>query len=260
APVTRALRDARQPDGEAAERGLVASGLADKPDDFAGQDRKIDAVDRAHNFLLPMRAEEGADLRCRVERPDEALRRAAKLDQCRTGRKRYRLAQNGVHAARSTRSGWKQRTVCRTAGSPIGSIAGIALHTSVAWAQRSRNAQPSGTARGDGAIPGICARRVPRALIDGTESRSPRVYGWRGRDKTSNTVPCSTIRPAYITQTRSANPAITERSCVIQIIAAPVSRVSFCISNRIWPWIVTSSAVVGSAAESHTVCVRVCVS
>ena len=35
---------------------------------------------------------------------------------------------------------------------------------------------------------------------------------------------------------------------MIQISAAPVSRVSFCISNRICPWIVTSSAVVGSSA------------
>ena len=56
------------------------------------------------------------------------------------------------------------------------------------------------------------------------------------------------MRPAYITQTRSASPAITDRSCVIQISAVPVSRVSFCISNRICPWIVTSSAVVGSSA------------
>ena len=41
---------------------------------------------------------------------------------------------------------------------------------------------------------------------------------------------------------------MTDRSCVIQISAVPVSRASFCISYRIWPWIVTSSAVVGSSA------------
>ena len=41
---------------------------------------------------------------------------------------------------------------------------------------------------------------------------------------------------------------MTDRSCVIHISAVPVSRASFCISYRICPWIVTSSAVVGSSA------------
>ena len=35
---------------------------------------------------------------------------------------------------------------------------------------------------------------------------------------------------------------------MIQISAVPVSRQSFCTSDRIWPWMVTSSAVVGSSA------------
>ena len=61
-------------------------------------------------------------------------------------------------------------------------------------------------------------------------------------------LPCSTMRPAYITATSSASPATTDRSCVIQISAVPESRHSRCISNRIWPWMVTSSAVVGSSA------------
>ncbi len=56
------------------------------------------------------------------------------------------------------------------------------------------------------------------------------------------------MRPAYITHTRSARPATTARSWVIQIIAVPVSAASFCISERICAWIVTSSAVVGSSA------------
>ena len=39
---------------------------------------------------------------------------------------------------------------------------------------------------------------------------------------------------------------------MIQMSAVPLSRQSFCISNRIWPWIVTSSAVVGSSAMSRS--------
>ena len=56
------------------------------------------------------------------------------------------------------------------------------------------------------------------------------------------------MRPAYMTQMRSASPATTEESCVIQMSAVPDSRHSFCASYRICAWIVTSSAVVGSSA------------
>ncbi len=35
---------------------------------------------------------------------------------------------------------------------------------------------------------------------------------------------------------------------MIQISAVPLSRHSVCTSARIWPWMVTSSAVVGSSA------------
>ena len=60
----------------------------------------------------------------------------------------------------------------------------------------------------------------------------------------------STIRPAYITWTRSACPAITPMSCVISNIAMP-SRPERSSSNaRICAWMVTSRAVVGSSAIS----------
>src|SRR5438876_107417 len=42
----------------------------------------------------------------------------------------------------------------------------------------------------------------------------------------SSTVPTSTARPAYITNTRSAMPATTPRSCVIRTIAAPVLKLT----------------------------------
>ena len=56
------------------------------------------------------------------------------------------------------------------------------------------------------------------------------------------------MRPAYITATRSASPATTDRSWVIQIRAISRSRRRRCISWRICAWMVTSRAVVGSSA------------
>ena len=62
------------------------------------------------------------------------------------------------------------------------------------------------------------------------------------------TGPVSTIRPAYMTATRSAVSAITPRSCVMSSSdrsnAAFISR----IRSSTCAWIVTSSAVVGSSA------------
>ncbi len=56
------------------------------------------------------------------------------------------------------------------------------------------------------------------------------------------------IFPAYMTATFWAISAITPRSWVMKRIEAPVSALSWFISSRIWAWIVTSSAVVGSSA------------
>ena len=56
------------------------------------------------------------------------------------------------------------------------------------------------------------------------------------------------MRPAYMTARRSARPDTTARSWVIQISAVPDWAQSFCTSDRIWAWMVTSSAVVGSSA------------
>ena len=53
---------------------------------------------------------------------------------------------------------------------------------------------------------------------------SPAVYGCCGLWITSCTGPISTMRPAYITATRSAVSAITPMSCVTSITAVPFSR------------------------------------
>src|SRR5215212_6714594 len=56
------------------------------------------------------------------------------------------------------------------------------------------------------------------------------------------------MRPAYMTAIRSAMSATTPRSWVTRITPAPVSSRSSWMRWRIWAWIVTSSAVVGSSA------------
>ena len=55
-------------------------------------------------------------------------------------------------------------------------------------------------------------RRAPRRA---STPSSPRVYGCCGERRTARTGPCSTIRPAYITATRSAVSAMTPRSWVM---------------------------------------------
>ena len=58
------------------------------------------------------------------------------------------------------------------------------------------------------------------------------------------------MRPAYITATRSQVWAITPMSCETSTMDIPVSSRISRRRTRIWSWIVTSSAVVGSSASS----------
>src|SRR5919199_1875687 len=67
----------------------------------------------------------------------------------------------------------------------------------------------------------------------------------------SSRLPRSTTRPAYMTSTRSAMSATTPRSWVTKITPLSLSALSCLTSSRIWAWIVTSSAVVGSSAISR---------
>ena len=121
-----------------------------------------------------------------------------------------------------------------------------------ACGQRSRKWQPSGGRRSEGGWPLICGRRSLRGAVEArSASRAgPRCRGGAGRRRPGRALPCSTIRPAYITATRSAISATTPRSWVIRIIAIPSSSRSRASSSRIWAWVVTSSAVVGSSAIS----------
>ena len=99
-------------------------------------------------------------------------------------------------------------------------------------------------------MPSIVRSRSPRtSSMRGSESSRPQAYGIRGFSNSVSTVPVSTIRPAYMTLTRSHIPAAIPRSWVIIRTAVPNSDDSRWMSSRIWAWIVTSRAVVGSSAR-----------
>ena len=122
-------------------------------------------------------------------------------------------------------------------------------HRSVTIGQRGAKGQPGGRLTTDGGFPSsVASASLSLASSRGTAPSRPIVYGIRGDEKISSTVPCSTGRPAYMTVTRSAMPATTPRSWVIMITAAPVSCWAFFSTSSTCAWMVTSSAVVGSSA------------
>ena len=114
-------------------------------------------------------------------------------------------------------------------------------------AARTRSSTPPrcATARSRGSPAGA---RPPATR--GTAPSSPIVYGCCGAANSSSTGASSTLRPAYMTTTRSARSATTPRSWVISTIAVPSRSRSPRITSSTPAWIVTSSAVVGSSAIS----------
>ncbi len=114
--------------------------------------------------------------------------------------------------------------------------------------QRGWNAQPDGRLISDGGCPMIGSRRVRSWSRRGRLDSSPSVYGCRGFEKMVNTSPSSTTLPPYITTTRSAISAMSPRSWVIMIVAAPDASFAAVSTSSTCAWIVTSSAVVGSSA------------
>ena len=101
-------------------------------------------------------------------------------------------------------------------------------------------------------MPGMLYSTLVRSVTNGgIASNSACVYGCRMLANSGPVSLDSTIWPAYITITRSARPAMTPRSCVISSMLMCSSSLSRSSSVRICPWIVTSSAVVGSSAMSN---------
>src|SRR5215467_6238461 len=138
---------------------------------------------------------------------------------------------------------------CTHLPSSMGSSSGT-LSMQICWTylHRGWNLQPEGGSIRLGTFPGITESFSLRNARWGTEVSRASVYGCFGFRNTCSTVPVSHTWPAYSTVTRSQVSATIPMSCVISII----DRFSFSFSvrkmPRIWAWIVTSSAVVGSSA------------
>ena len=94
------------------------------------------------------------------------------------------------------------------------------------------------------------ARRVSPVLRSGIAASSAAVYGCSGAANSASAPRSSTTWPAYITATRRAISATTPMLCVTSTSAMPRSFCSPRSRSRIWAWMVTSSAVVGSSAIS----------
>ena len=121
-----------------------------------------------------------------------------------------------------------------------------------AWAQRGAKGQPAGklahVGRLTGDRPQLAAGRAAVDAGHGREQRlRVRVLGSREEVADGAT---STMRPAYITATRSHVWAITPMSWETSMMDMPVSSRISRRRTRIWSWIVTSRAVVGSSASS----------
>ena len=98
------------------------------------------------------------------------------------------------------------RTVMHVESQP-----GSADESGSRWATDQAVALSRGSASGE---------RVGASSL-GIEAKSPRVYGCAGCANSAGVGADSTMRPAYITSTRSARPATMPRSCVIRSTAIP---------------------------------------
>ena len=101
---------------------------------------------------------------------------------------------------------------------------------------------------GLGTLPGMEYSFSTFLPTTGLEAIRPMVYGWQGCRNTSSAVPASTMRPEYMTTTKSAISAMTPRSCVMNMMEELILSFRLRSRSRICAWIVTSRAVVGSSA------------
>ena len=111
----------------------------------------------------------------------------------------------------------------------------------------SRPGGAPGRAACPGSPPGAHGPARARARIPAGPACRDAAGGRTGRATGAS----STMRPAYITSTRSAVSATTPMLWVMMMIAMPNSSRRSIIRSRICAWMVTSSAVVGSSAISR---------
>ena len=114
----------------------------------------------------------------------------------------------------------------------------------------ARSGSPAGRRPAAAACPAIDGRyRVLRLGVRQRAQQRDRVRMARLGQQRARRRPSSTICPPYITATRSHISAITPRSWLTRIMLIPKSRCSSSSRLRIWSWMITSSAVVGSSAR-----------
>src|SRR3954471_2808560 len=232
AQLDRSARRLEQAHGAVRDSALAAPGLADEAEQLARRDRERDTVDGVHRRAL----RDDAVARAEVHHEVLDLERRRVAVQCHgQGRSPFR-------------PGWKQATTCD--GRTSASSGRCERVRSSARGQRGANAQAAGSSASDGTRPGI-SRSLPcssAAPGRGIAPSRPIVYGCCGCAYSSRTGASSTLRPAYMTITRSAMSATTPRLWVISTIAVPSRSRMSRIRSRMPAWIVTSSAVVGSSA------------
>ena len=197
--------------------------------------------------------------RCPTRRPARAPRRA----RASARRRRPRAtcvevldeALDLEHGRRSSTVPYRLPGV--EAGRPVPRADGVEPRHLLALAVRARAARRE-RARVAAAAPATARRRGSPAAARrcsggperGSAASSPVVYGCCGCANSSPDGASSTLRPAYMTITRSATSATTPRSWVMRTIAVPRRSRMSRIRSRMPAWIVTSSAVVGSSAIS----------
>ena len=230
-----------------AERRLAAARFADQPERLAARERRSDTPSTALHDAPRLRPRRKR-LTAHREQCFDAVERPASRRRAMRGRSCARSRRDAAPAAPC-----QQRE--RVPAPPIVASSGGASRAQRSSAKRAARREAAAAAAASvaiGTMPAIAAqarraprcrardrRRAGRACTDAAASRrAPRPRA------------CSTIWPAYITGDASAISATTPRSCVISMIAMPVSRCSSRSRSRICAWIVTSSAVVGSSAIS----------
>ena len=225
---------------------LPQPGLADEAERLALRDRQVDPVDGAqHLGRQPAQPPGGAAAQREVHLE------AADVEQ-RLGRRAIAAVSHRRSPARGARrprrprgagSASRGRRRARRSGNRVarGSRPGRTP-------QRGWKRQPGGGEARSGGVPGIDESRVADDVEVGHRAQqAERVRMARLAEDARRPSPVSTIWPAYITATRRQVCAITARSCETKTRLTPSSSCSARRSLRIWSWIVTSSAVVGSS-------------
>ena len=157
-----------------------------------------------------------------------------------------RISRSARGCARSDGNGSTGRL-----GRPPGTTGGTTVRQrSSAKGQRSTNTQVGRSLPISGRMPGMVAsaRSVLRTPCRGSDRSSPTVYGCCGLSNTWSLGPSSTIRPAYITPTRSHSERMIPRLWAISSTAALLSWRSVRTRSSTSASTVASRPVVGSSS------------